>query len=40
MAAVARWRFAEKIIRLDYLVPLHEGWAGKKFKRVLIGHIE
>jgi transposase len=34
------WRFAEKIIRLDFLVPLHEGWGGKKFKRVLIGNVE
>ena len=34
------WKFAEKIIRLDFLVPLHEGWGGKKFKRVLIGNVE
>ena len=35
-----KWRFTEKIIRLDFLVPLHEGWGGKKFKRVLIGNID
>ena len=36
----AEWKFAEKIIRLDFLVPLQEGWGGKKFKRVLIGNVE
>jgi len=36
----AEWRFAEKIIRLDFLVPLHEGWGGKKFKRVIIGSVD
>jgi SnoaL-like domain len=34
------WRFAEKVIRLDFVVPLNEGWAGKKFKRVLIGNVD
>lgn len=24
------WKFTEKIIRLDFLVPLNEGWGGKK----------
>jgi len=36
----AEWRFVEKIIRLDFLVPLHEGWGGKKFKRVIIGSVD
>ncbi len=36
----AQWKFADKIIRLDFLVPLQEGWGGKKFKRVLIGNVE
>jgi len=36
----AEWKFSEKIIRLDFLVPLQEGWGGKKFKRVLIGNID
>jgi ketosteroid isomerase-like protein len=35
-----RWRFVEKVIRLDFLVPLHEGWGGKKIKRTLIGDID
>jgi ketosteroid isomerase-like protein len=26
------WKFAEKIIRLDFIVPLSQGWGGKKFK--------
>lgn len=30
------WKFREKIIRLDFLVPLHEGWSGKKIKRSLV----
>jgi ketosteroid isomerase-like protein len=30
------WRFTEKVIRLDFLVPLQEGWGGKKFKRSLM----
>lgn len=36
----AQWKFAEKVIRLDFLVPLQEGWGGKKFKRVLIGNVD
>ena len=35
-----RWRLTEKVIRLDFLVPLHEGWGGKKIKRVLVGNID
>ena len=31
-----RWKFTEKVIRLDFLVPLQEGWGGKKFKRNLM----
>jgi len=31
-----RWKFTEKVIRLDFLVPLQEGWGGKKFKRSLM----
>ena len=31
-----RWKFTEKVIRLDFLVPLQEGWDGKKFKRSLM----
>jgi ketosteroid isomerase-like protein len=32
-----KWKFTEKIIRLDFLVPLNEGWGGKKrIKRSLI----
>jgi ketosteroid isomerase-like protein len=30
------WKFREKIIRLDFLVPLQEGWGGKKIKRSLV----
>ena len=30
------WRFTEKIIKLDFLVPLQEGWGGKRIKRSLI----
>jgi hypothetical protein len=31
------WKFTEKIIRLDFLVPLNEGWGGKKrIKRNLV----
>ena len=26
------WKFAEKLIRLDFIVPLREGWGGKKFR--------
>ncbi|MGE0679599.1 MAG: nuclear transport factor 2 family protein [Candidatus Binatia bacterium] len=32
-----KWKFAEKIIRLDFLVPINEGWGGKKrIKRSLV----
>jgi len=32
-----KWKFTEKVIRLDFLVPLHEGWGGKKrIKRNLV----
>lgn len=24
------WKFTEKLIRLDFLVPINEGWGGKK----------
>jgi hypothetical protein len=31
------WKFTEKIIRLDFLVPITEGWGGKKrIKRNLV----
>jgi len=30
------WKFTEKIIKLDFLVPVHEGWGGKRIKRSLI----
>ncbi len=30
------WKFTEKIIKLDFLVPLQEGWAGKRIKRNLV----
>ncbi len=30
------WKFTEKVIRLDFLVPLQEGWGGKKIKRSLL----
>ena len=30
------WKFTEKIIRLDFLVPLQEGWGGKRIKRSLV----
>ncbi len=30
------WKFTEKVIRLDFLVPLHEGWGGKKITRSLM----
>jgi len=30
------WRFTEKVIRLDFLVPLQEGWGGKRIKRSLV----
>ena len=31
------WKFTEKVIRLDFLVPLQEGWGGKKrIKRSLV----
>ena len=30
------WRFTEKIIKLDFLVPVHEGWGGKRIKRSLV----
>ncbi len=26
------WKFTEKVIRLDFIVPLQEGWAGKRIK--------
>ncbi|MGE0824045.1 MAG: nuclear transport factor 2 family protein [Candidatus Binatia bacterium] len=31
-----KWKFTEKIIKLDFLVPLQEGWGGKRIKRNLI----
>lgn len=32
-----KWKFTEKIIRLDYIVPLREGWGGlNRIKRRLI----
>ena len=30
------WKFTEKIIKLDFLVPIHEGWGGKRIKRSLV----
>ena len=30
------WKFTEKIIKLDFLVPVHEGWGGKRIKRSLV----
>ena len=31
------WRFSSKTIRLDFLVPIHEGWGGpKRIKRSLV----
>jgi ketosteroid isomerase-like protein len=27
-----RWKFSEKIIRVDFMVPLSEGWGGEKIK--------
>ena len=27
-----RWKFIEKIIRVDFMVPLSEGWGGEKIK--------
>ena len=30
------WKFTEKVIRLDFLVPVHEGWGGKRIKRSLV----
>jgi ketosteroid isomerase-like protein len=31
------WKFTEKVIRLDFLVPVNEGWGGKKrIKRNLV----
>jgi len=33
----AEWKFTEKIIRLDFLTPINEGWGGKKrIKRNLV----
>ena len=26
------WKFTEKVIGTDFMVPLHEGWGGEKFK--------
>ncbi len=32
-----KWKFTEKVISLDFLVPLHEGWGGKhRIKRNLV----
>ena len=30
------WKLTEKVIRLDFLVPLQEGWGGKRIKRNLV----
>ena len=30
------WKFTEKIIKLDFLVPIQEGWGGKRIKRNLV----
>lgn len=31
------WKFTEKVIRLDFLVPINEGWGGKRrIKRNLV----
>ena len=30
------WKFTEKVIKLDFLVPLQEGWGGKRIKRNLV----
>ncbi len=27
-----QWKFSEKIIRVDFMVPLSEGWGGEKMK--------
>ena len=27
-----QWKFSQKIIRVDFMVPLHEGWGGEKIK--------
>jgi hypothetical protein len=34
------WRFADKIISLDCIVPIGEGWAGKRFKRAILRNVE
>jgi len=34
------WKFTEKVIRLDFLVPLQEGWGGKKFTRNLMPRVD
>jgi hypothetical protein len=34
------WRFADKIISLDCIVPIGEGWAGKRFKRTILRNVE
>jgi ketosteroid isomerase-like protein len=32
-----KWKFTEKVIKLDFLVPLNEGWGGKRrIKRNLV----
>ena len=30
------WKFTQKVIRLDFLGPLREGWAGKRIKTNLV----
>ncbi|MBM4254473.1 MAG: nuclear transport factor 2 family protein [Deltaproteobacteria bacterium] len=32
----SEWKFTEKVIKLDFLVPLQEGWGGKRIKRNLV----
>lgn len=34
------WLFADKIISLDCIVPVAEGWAGKRFKRAILRNVD
>ncbi len=34
------WLFADKIISLDCIVPISEGWADKRFKRAILRNVE
>lgn len=30
------WKFTEKVIRIDFIVPLQEGWGGERIKRNVV----